>query len=83
MASITIRHFDDGLKQKLRVQAALHGCSMEEEVRVILRKALTEQHSTDKSHHLAQRIQQSFALLGGVELAVEKREPMRVVDNNE
>ena len=39
MASITIRHFDDGLKQKLRLQAALHGCSMEEEVRVILRKA--------------------------------------------
>jgi plasmid stability protein len=83
MASITIRHFDDGLKQKLRLQAALHGCSMEEEVRVILRKALTEQHSIEKSHHFAQRIHQRFAALGGVTLPIEEREPMRVVDNNE
>ncbi len=82
MASITIRHFDDGLKQKLRLQAALHGCSMEEEVRVILRKALTEQHSVESGQHLGLRIQQRFAALGGVELAIEKREPIRVVDNN-
>ena len=40
MASITIRNFDDDLKERLRVLAAKHGHSMEEEVRIILRRAL-------------------------------------------
>ena len=42
MASMTIRNLDDDIKQRLRVQAAEHGRSMEEEARVILRTALTE-----------------------------------------
>ena len=33
MASITVRNLDDELKQRLRVRAAQHGHSMEEEVR--------------------------------------------------
>jgi plasmid stability protein len=40
MATLTIRQFDDNLKAKLRVRAAEHGKSMEEEVREILRQAL-------------------------------------------
>ncbi|MDH3701862.1 MAG: hypothetical protein OEU46_11145 [Alphaproteobacteria bacterium] len=40
MASITIRNFDDELKERLRIQAAKHGHSMEEEVRILLRRAL-------------------------------------------
>ena len=40
MASITIRNFDDELKERLRVRAAKHGHSMEEEVRILLRRAL-------------------------------------------
>lgn len=40
MATMTIRNLDDELKASLRVQAALHGQSMEEEVRSILRQAL-------------------------------------------
>ncbi len=40
MATLTIRNLDDELKASLRVQAALHGQSMEEEVRSILRQAL-------------------------------------------
>lgn len=40
MATLTIRNLDDELKVSLRVQAALHGQSMEEEVRSILRQAL-------------------------------------------
>lgn len=82
MASITIRHFEDSLKQKLRVQAALHGWSMEEEARTILRKALSEPQAGSASN-MAQRIQQRFAAVGGVELAVETREPIRSPDNNE
>ena len=40
MASITIRNLEDGLKTRLRVRAAEHGHSMEEEARCILRDAL-------------------------------------------
>ena len=42
MATLTIRQLDDELKTALRVQAARHGRSMEEEVRAILRQALTQ-----------------------------------------
>ncbi len=40
MAVLTIRNVDDPTKQALRVRAALHGVSMEEEARRILRDAL-------------------------------------------
>src|SRR5215813_10336336 len=39
MASITIRQLDQSLKQQLRLRAAAHGRSMEDEVRTILRAA--------------------------------------------
>ncbi len=42
MASITIRNIDEQLKQKLRIQAARHGHSMEQEVRHILRRAVED-----------------------------------------
>lgn len=40
MASITIRNIDNELKEQLRIRAAKHGHSMEEEARVILRSAV-------------------------------------------
>ena len=40
MASLTIRNIDDALKERLRVRAASHGHSMEEEARTILRWAV-------------------------------------------
>lgn len=42
MASLIVRNLDDALKTRLRVRAAYHGRSMEEEVRRILRTALAE-----------------------------------------
>jgi phosphopantothenoylcysteine decarboxylase / phosphopantothenate---cysteine ligase len=39
MASLTIRRLDDALKKQLRMRAARHGRSMEDEARVILRQA--------------------------------------------
>jgi phosphopantothenoylcysteine decarboxylase / phosphopantothenate---cysteine ligase len=39
MASITIRRLDDGSKRRLRLRAARHGRSMEDEARTILRQA--------------------------------------------
>jgi phosphopantothenoylcysteine decarboxylase / phosphopantothenate---cysteine ligase len=42
MASLTVRQLDDKLKTRLRLRAARHGRSMEDEVRVILRQAAEE-----------------------------------------
>jgi phosphopantothenoylcysteine decarboxylase / phosphopantothenate---cysteine ligase len=39
MASLTVRQLDDRLKKLLRLRAARHGRSMEDEIRVILRQA--------------------------------------------
>ena len=39
MAAITIRNLDDDLKAQLRIVAASHGRSMEEEVRFTCRSA--------------------------------------------
>ncbi|RDK04959.1 FitA-like ribbon-helix-helix domain-containing protein [Cupriavidus lacunae] len=42
MATLTIRNIDQELKARLRIEAAQHGRSMEEEVREILRRALSK-----------------------------------------
>jgi phosphopantothenoylcysteine decarboxylase/phosphopantothenate--cysteine ligase len=42
MASLTVRQLDEKLKKLLRLRAAQHGRSMEDEVRVILRQAAEE-----------------------------------------
>jgi plasmid stability protein len=41
MATLTIRQLDEKTKTRLRIRAAHHGRSMEEEAREILRSALT------------------------------------------
>ncbi len=43
-ASITVRNLDPRVKEKLRVRAATHGRSMEDEVRAILRDASNLEH---------------------------------------
>jgi plasmid stability protein len=75
MASITIRNLDDRLKQHLRLRAAQHGRSMEEEARVILRLALAEERAAPQDLGLA--IRRRFAPLGGVDLPSAPRESMR------
>ena len=75
MASITIRNLDEPLKARLRVQAATHGRSMEDEARDILRTVLTREPT--QPHNLAAAIRKRFAPLGGVELPELHREAMR------
>ena len=75
MASITIRNLDAPLKSRLRVQAATHGRSMEEEARVILRAALNREPA--RPGNLAAAIRACFGESGGVELDPPPREPMR------
>src|SRR5438552_226033 len=42
MASLTVRQLDDKLKRQLRLRAARHGRSVEDEVRTILRSAAAD-----------------------------------------
>jgi plasmid stability protein len=75
MASITVRNLEDGLKHRLRIRAAENGRSMEEEARDILRTALY--HQQPAQENLASAIRARFAPLGGVELDIPSRSPMR------
>ncbi len=75
MASITVRKLDEGVKRRLRVRAADNGRSMEEEVRLILREAV--QRDAEPETGLGTAIHELFKPLGGVELELPPREPMR------
>jgi plasmid stability protein len=75
VASITIRNLDEKTKARLRIRAARHGRSMEEEARRLLRAALSEE--TAPKGTLAEAIRQRFRPLGGVELRVPARQAMR------
>lgn len=70
MASITIRNLDDDLKARLRVVAASHGRSMEEEARIIIRQALSRQ---EKRGGLGSRIHARFAAVEGADLTLPER----------
>jgi plasmid stability protein len=79
MASITIRNLEEATKRKLKIRAAIHGCSMEQEAREILNGALSEKPSRQKHKSgadLVKRIREIFEPLGGVELEPFPREPM-------
>lgn len=75
MASITIRNLDERTKTRLRVRAAQHGRSMEEEARTLLRAGLGDEVVT--GNNLADAIRARFSGLGGVELRLPARGPMR------
>ncbi len=75
MASLTIRNLEDPLKVRLRIRAAHHGRSMEDEVRHILRAALTEE--AQSAPHLGEAIRQRFAPLGGVDVPTTTRDLLR------
>lgn len=77
MASITIRNLDDDLKRRLRIRAAEHGRSMEEEARDILRRVMTEPPTP---RNLSAAIRSRFASIGGVDLQLPPREPIREPD---
>lgn len=70
MASLTIRNIEDALKASLRMRAAEHGRSMEEEARQILRRSLArERPAVGLGSHIANR----FRAVGGVDLPTVSR----------
>ena len=70
MATLTIRDLDDELRSQLRIRAAQHGRSMEAEVRVILREALTRSPAAER---LGSRVHQRFAAVGGFDVEPPER----------
>lgn len=73
--TMTIRNIDDALKARLRVQAAQHGRSMEDEARDILRAALSAEPV--RGPLLVEAIRARIEQLGGIELELPAREPVR------
>lgn len=70
MAVVNVRNLDDGVKDRLRVQAAEHGRSLEAEIRAILTEAVRD----PDEHHLGKALLEEFGDLGGVDLDLPDRE---------
>ncbi len=74
MASLSVRKLDDETLVRLRVRAARHGVSMEEEVRRILKEAVS---GPERLGDLAVGI---FGPTHGVDLELPDRRPHMPVD---
>lgn len=77
MATMTIRNLDDDVKARLRVRAAQHGRSMEEEVRSILRAALQARPEGSTGDALVADVRALVKPFGGIDLQLPPREPQR------
>lgn len=73
MATLTIRNLDDTVRDRLRVRAAQHGVSMEEEARRILRAAAYRDRTRQS---LGQMIREAVAPVGGVDIEAPVRDDM-------
>lgn len=75
MASLTIRKLDHRLKKQLRLRAIRHGRSMEEEARQILAAGIEAEPWP--ASNLADVIAAIVDPIGGIELDLPRRRPMR------
>jgi plasmid stability protein len=75
MATITIRQLDETTKKRLRMRAANHGRSMEEEAREILKSAVAARPA--RALNLVESIRRRLEPLGFVDLPEVPREPLR------
>jgi plasmid stability protein len=79
MAQFTVRHLEEDVKVRLKRRAARHGCSMEEEVRHILRNAVKDEGQSVPK--LGSRIAARFAKIGLIKDLPELRgETIRAAD---
>lgn len=69
LASLSVRRLDEETLSRLRIRAAKHGVSMEEEARRILKEAVA---APERLGDLALQI---FGARHGVDLALPEREP--------
>ena len=73
MASLSIRKLDDETCERLRVRAARHGVSMEEEVRQILKRAVAP------PERMGDLFLKVFGPDRGADLKLSPREPHKPV----
>jgi plasmid stability protein len=78
MASFSIRKLDDNVYKKLKLRAAQHGVSMEEEVRQILTKVV------DVPEKMSQVFQKHFGKTNGLDSELtQQRKPHEPIDFDE
>lgn len=75
MAALTIRNVDDALKTQLRIRAAQHGVSMEEEARRILRDALARAGAAPEP--MGQRLLNRFDTTASTDFSLPARQATR------
>lgn len=73
MTTLTIRNINEDVKQRLREISARNGRSMEEEVRRLLNRFVYQ----ESENGLGSAIVEQFSAIGGVELEIPPRSPMR------
>ncbi|HHY54623.1 MAG TPA: plasmid stabilization protein [Chloroflexi bacterium] len=74
MTSLTIHNVDAATRQRLRIRAARHGVSMEEEAQRILKEAL---RPAEAPSGLGKRLRDRFAGLATKEFVVPERQTPR------
>ena len=77
MASLSIRQLDKRAYELLRVRAAKHGLSMEEEVRQII------YHAVSAPDQISRIFQKYFGHDNGIDLEISDRKPHEPLDFNE
>jgi len=78
MANLSIRKLDDRVYESLRIKAAQHGTSMEEEARQILSQAVST------PERISDVFQKYFGRKNGVDLVIpHKRTPHKPMDFDE
>jgi plasmid stability protein len=77
MANLNVRNLDDDVYKQLRIQAATHGVSMEEEARRIICAAVCTPEPIGDVFY------QNFGPNGGVVLELPKHSPHQLMDFND
>ncbi|MCD6045907.1 MAG: hypothetical protein K0R48_1070 [Gammaproteobacteria bacterium] len=77
MASLNLRKLDPEILNALRIQAARHGLSMEEEVRQILKRSVQSQYSIG---HIALNL---FGPKQGIDLKLSRHSAHQPLDLDE
>lgn len=77
MASLTIRNLDEGDKHELQKIAAANGRSMEEELRVTIRRKVLSERAGRRKKHLVDLIHAAVDKYGPLDIELPAREAGR------
>ena len=77
MSTLTVRNLDESVKLGLRLRAAQHGWSMEQEVRHILQSVVSGPPPAVQALGFAERVHQHFKGLGADDLRLAPRQAPR------